>query len=52
MAAGVFGVCPDLGRGDVLVSVEKAQSVFSGVSEACRTFRAGPEEERQSAETR
>lgn len=52
VAAGVFGVCLDLGRRNVLVSVEKAQSVYSGVSEACRTFRAGPEEERQSAQTR
>lgn len=52
VAAGVFGVCPGLGRGYVLVSVEKAQSVYSGVGETCRTFRAGPEDERQSAQTR
>ncbi len=52
VAAGVFGVCPDVGRGDVLVSVEKAQSVYSGVRETCRTFRAGPEDERQGAQTR
>lgn len=52
VAADIFGVLPDLGLRSVLVSVQEAQSVHSGVGEACGTFRAGPEEERQSAETR
>lgn len=52
VAAVFFGVCPDLGWWDVLVPVHQARSILSGVSEASRTYGAGPEKERQSAETR
>lgn len=52
VAAGFFGVRPDLGRWNVLVPVQQARSVLGGVSEATRTYGAGPEKERQSAETR
>lgn len=52
VAADILGVRPDLGWRNILVPVQQAKSIYSGVSEASRTFRAGPEEERQSAETR
>lgn len=52
MAADIFGVRPDLGWWNVLVPVQQAKSVFSAVSETSRTYGAGPEKERQSAETR
>lgn len=52
VAADIVGVCPGLGWGNILVPVQQAESVYRGVSEASRTFRAGPEEEGQSAETR
>lgn len=52
MAAVFFGVRPDLGWRNVLVPVQQARSVLGGVGEATRTYGAGPEKERQSAETR
>lgn len=52
VAAGFFGVRPDLGWRNVLVPVQQARSVLGGVGEATRTYGAGPEKERQSAETR
>jgi len=52
VAAGFLGVRPDLGWWGVLVPVHQARCVLSGVREASGTYGAGPEKERQSAETR
>lgn len=52
VVADIFGVRPDLGCWNVLVPVQQAESIFSAVGETSRTFGAGPEKERQSAETR